>query len=145
MTSVTSVPPMPQPTSAPAFKQKTFKQGSIPKPDAIKEHPNYYELTYETEASTGKKWGVGLGSAFLPGLGQAINGQWGKGLGFFAGNIALQTMAVLPMIRGKMPSPIAGIAALGLGIWSIVDAVKNAKNEVKQIVPKGDERLNITA
>ena len=145
MTSVTSVPPMPQPTSTPAFKQNSFKQSGIPKPDAIKEHPNYYELTYETEASTGKKWGVGLASGFLPGLGQAINGQWGKGLGFFAGNIALQAMAILPMIRGKIPSPIAGIAAFGLGVWSIVDAVKNAKGEVKQIVPKDDERLNITA
>lgn len=140
MTSVTSVPPMLQPTSTPAFKQS-----GIPKPDAIKEHPNYYELTYETEASTGKKWGVGLGSAFLPGLGQAINGQWGKGLGFFASNIAIRAMAILPMMRGKMPSPIAGIATFGLGIWSIVDAVKNAKDEVKQIVPKDDERLNITA
>ena len=69
MTSVTSVLPMPQPTSTPAFKQNSFKQSGIPKPDAIKEHPNYYELTYETEASTGKKWGVGLASGFLPGLG----------------------------------------------------------------------------
>ena len=54
-------------------------------------------------------------------------------------------MTLLPMLRGKMPSPIAGITAFGLGVWSIVDAVKNAKDEVKQIVPKNDERLNITA
>ena len=35
--------------------------------------------------------------------------------------------------------------ALGLGIGSIVDAVKNAKSEVKQIVPKEQEKLDVKA
>lgn len=65
------------------------------------------------EASTGKKWGVGLASFFVPGLGQAVNGEWGKAAGFFLGTAV--TFSLL--------GPIALIPA----IWSIVDAVKNAK------------------
>ncbi len=68
----------------------------------------------EKKASTGKKVGVGIANAFLPGLGQIINGQVGKGLGFMAGTIAL----------GALFGPTA---ALAIGVVSIVDAVKNAK------------------
>lgn len=90
---------------------KTNKDFELPK-DPAKEAPK--------EASTAKKWGVGIASAFLPGLGQAINGQWGKGLGFFLGSGATAALTVA--------FPPAGlIAAAGVGIWSIVDAVKNAK------------------
>ena len=35
--------------------------------------------------------------------------------------------------------------ALGLSIGSIVDAVKNAKSEVKQIVPKEQEKVGVKA
>ena len=72
------------------------------------------------EASTGKKWGVGIASGFIPGLGQAINGKWGKAVGFFLGNIALNTLAFTV-------SPFIAIPALGISAWSIVDAVNNAK------------------
>lgn len=75
------------------------------------------------EASTGKKWGVGIASAFVPGLGQGINGQWGKAAGFFFGSMAAGIMASsIPFIGFPL--------GLGLGIWSIVDAVKNAKSDV---------------
>ena len=67
------------------------------------------------EASSGKKWGVGIASAFISGLGQMINGEWGKGVGFLAGAIA----------GGILCWPV-GVA---VSVWSIVDAVKNAKAE----------------
>ncbi len=73
------------------------------------------------EASTGKKWGVGIASGVISGLGQAINGEMGKAAGFFLSNVALGLLTY-------MVCPYAAIPALGLNIWSIVDAVKNAKS-----------------
>ena len=74
------------------------------------------------EAGSGKKWGVGIASAVIPGLGQAINGEWGKAAGFFLGTY-VGAGAV-----GFMIHPFLGAAvAIGANIWSIVDAVKNAK------------------
>ena len=56
----------------------------------------------------------------MPGLGQAVNGQWGKGLAFFFGTGVAGAAA---MFAG----PVGLAAYAGVGIWSIVDAVKNAK------------------
>ena len=89
--------------------------------------------------------GVGLASTFVPGLGQVINNDWGKGVTFFAGNIALQSLYLLALLRGGMPSPLAGLGGLGLGIWSIVDAVKNSRTEIKQIILKEQARLDVQA
>ena len=72
------------------------------------------------EASIGKKLGVGIASGFMAGLGQAINGEWGKATGFFLGSMALSALACTV-------SPFIAIPALGISAWSIVDAVNNAK------------------
>ena len=73
------------------------------------------------EASTAKKWGVGIASCVIPGLGQLINGDVAKGAGFFCGATALGALTYVGC-------PYLVIPSLGLGIWSIVDAVKNAKS-----------------
>ena len=92
-----------------------------------------------TEASSGKKWGVGIASFFISGLGQLINGDVGKGLAFLGGSIASYALANVAMMRGKLGlASVAGIAALGTGIASIVDAVKSAKSETIQIVNKDE-------
>ena len=75
----------------------------------------------EKKASIAKKIGVGLASFLLTGAGQAINGDWGKAVGMFAG--ATLGCGALIMIC----PPVGLVAGLALGIWSIVDAVKNAK------------------
>ena len=100
--------------------------------DVIK-HENFEERKYETEASTGKKWGVGIASAFITGLGQAINGQWGKAAGFFFGTIAAG--AVAGKLLGRLGAGLVGAAACA---WSIVDAVKNAKSTSTEIVSNKD-------
>ena len=93
---------------------------------------------YEVKATTGKKWGVGLASFFCSGLGQAINGQWGKGIGYFFGGATLGAVTRLAMQRGKRGLGIAtAVAALGVGIASIVDAVKNAKSKVQVVDKEG--------
>ena len=83
------------------------------------------EVKPKNQATTGKKWGVGIASGLIPGLGQAINGQWGKAAGFFFGNLALNLFVKNPM--AKM------LPALALTIGCIVDAVKNAKSKPKEV------------
>ena len=81
---------------------------------------------------------TGVASAFIPGLGECINGEWGRGLGKFFGNVALMTTANVFVQKSYIdPYPtyntdiavavVCYAAALGLDIWSIVDAVRIAK------------------
>lgn len=124
----------------------------------VQEYPEGYVYTIKNEASTGKKVGAGLASACVPGLGQAVNGQWGKAAGFFLGSMLIPSILALPIMMSdgknngellnpknykisstKMLLPI--LAAAGIAIWSIVDAVKNASTETTQVVPKSN--LNI--
>ena len=107
--------------------------------------PRYELKKFETEATSYKKWGVGIASWVLPGLGQAINGEWGKGFAFFGlSGILPSVIGVLSgfgvMMSGWKNERTATMsAALGLTgviltaiggrIWSCVDAVRNAKSE----------------
>ena len=72
------------------------------------------------KSKTGKKLGVTLATCLYSGLGQAVNGQWGKALGFCLGESAA-------MIAGFcVGGPIgAGLAALVVRGLAIRDAVKN--------------------
>ena len=90
---------------------------------------------------------VGLASAFIPGLGHAINGNWGKGISFFLGSIAGALLAIPTVMLGdnsRIGEIVGGIGALSLVIaprvWDIVIAVKSANSEAKQIVPKEESR-----
>lgn len=114
--------------------QPQFKGNKLPKEIDKGDH---IEKHIETEATTGKKWGVGIASAFMSGLGQFINGDIGKGFAFLAGGLATGVAAAAGVLKGSKGLYLGGLlSALGLGIWSIVDAVKNAKSETVQIVPK---------
>ena len=78
----------------------------------------------------------GLASFFIPGLGQGVCGEWGRGLCFLAGDIGLLTLMETGVIVGAQvddPSVPYGITLgamagiLALDIWSICDATKVAK------------------
>ena len=136
MTTVQSVGPnIQQPMQ---MKQSAIQPQYYPEILDVQEFPDHYVYTVKEEASTGKKWGVGLASLFCPGLGQGINGQWGKAAGMFGGYIAA---SLLPLTKNSSATIIGCLGALGIGIWSIVDAVKNASSKTKQILPK--ENINI--
>lgn len=111
---------------------------------SVKEFPDHYEYTFKEEASTGKKWGVGLGSFFIPGLGQAINGQWGKAAGFFVGAGACQIYNYRRVLNKKAPNLLVSLAQLGIVGFASYDAVKNAGSEFKQSFPK-EQVLNAQA
>ncbi len=83
-------------------------------------------------------------SALLPGLGQWYNRQWGKGVGFFLGLLALGGILLSSVdpddllhlsTTGMMPHNIGrlflvSLLILGLALWSIADAawVANRQN-----------------
>ena len=105
------------------FTTKTPKLERIPSVDTVSFSGNDKTLEgnkLKEEASSGKKWGVGIASFLIPGLGQAINGEWGKALGFLAGRIGIS------LALGFACPPLAIATSLGLTIWSTVDAVQNA-------------------
>ena len=68
---VASISPVNTSVQNPQFKGKTRIK-------SVEQYPDYKVVTMQTEASTGKKWGVGIASACVTGLGQGINGQWEK-------------------------------------------------------------------
>lgn len=76
----------------------------------------------------------------MSGLGQFINGDVGKGFGFLVAGVASCVAMVAGMMKGSKGLYLGGVlATLGTDIWSIVDAVKNAKSETVQIVNKGEK------
>jgi len=98
--------------------------------------------------------GSGIASFFIPGLGQMINGQVGKGALMLGGDILLGVGAIVAAVTmqtkgpdGKVSTSPAGIAVslscctgmLALDIWSICDAVKVAK--IKNLYARDCQQL----
>lgn len=80
----------------------------------------------------------GIASFIIPGLGQMIQAEGGRGAGFLVGTVALITVAVVTaptidsngnIVEERSPgvSVVAFLGAAGVSIWSIVDAVRVAK------------------
>lgn len=76
----------------------------------------------------------GAASFLVPGLGQIVAGETGRGLAFFGGYIGSTVVYVVGyglLINGEQQGAgtmlLGAGAMLGIGIWSIVDAVKVAK------------------
>lgn len=94
-----------------------------------------FSASYSDRYSPG--WS-GVASFFIPGLGECINNEWGRGLSKFFGNIALSITAnalvtasyydYYPTYMYDIYGAIACyVAILSIDIWSIVDAVRIAK------------------
>ena len=62
---------------------------------------------------------AGFASFILPGLGQMVSGEVGRGLGFLAGEVGFYII----LSSGR----IGPIGLIVVPIWSIIDAVKVAK------------------
>lgn len=79
---------------------------------------------------------AGIGSLIIPGLGECIDGEWGRGglilLGNIALNLLMQPIAMEIESGNRIPENTALLLGLicvrlGLNVWSIFDAVKIAK------------------
>lgn len=78
----------------------------------------------EPRSLTTKKWGVGIASFFLPGTGQLINGEKGKGIALLIGVTLVGLLARMTRGAGRL---ILNLAVLATAIYSCVNAVKNVK------------------
>ena len=80
---------------------------------------------------------IGFGDFFIPGLGNAITGEWGRAAGFFLSNLGLGILSqtqvnVSTTSSGKYYTYsklywVISAARIGLNVWSICDAVHVAK------------------
>lgn len=84
---------------------------------------------------------AGVLSGVMPGLGQFYCRQWGKGAAFLVGAIAVDAsfgvssgmLELLQSFGAPVPSDTLGKLLLGsllflaIAIWSIIDAVRNAR------------------
>ena len=89
---------------------------------------------------------AGVASFFVPGLGQALSGETGRGLLFFAGSVVTSGITISSFSSTKksilngqvveyevkksgsnVGAYLGLVASAGIWIWSIVDAVKVAK------------------
>lgn len=85
---------------------------------------------------------AGVASFFIPGLGQCIDEEWGRGLGIFLGYNAWSAVNLLGLSAfgfaadsmnygwitpGGTLLLLSAAAQLGFGIWNICDAVRIAK------------------
>lgn len=80
----------------------------------------------------------GIGSLFIPGLGQCINNEWGRGVGQLLCDMFMETCSIcgiysytnsdaLSMGTAIAITALAAVSAVGIRIWSVVDAVQIAK------------------
>ncbi len=81
---------------------------------------------------------AGIASFLIPGLGQAVDGQWGSGTLFFLANFGLGVGSAITyygMMNYREPYKTNNtkyfiaitVARLAIDVWSIADAVKVAK------------------
>lgn len=80
---------------------------------------------------------IGFADFFIPGLGNAINGEWGRAAIFFGGNLGLGLLADTQRTPYKTSYGteyeynslywVIQVARLGLNVWSIIDAVRVCK------------------
>ena len=111
---------------------------NLPVLKKVKETPDCYIAIYQEEASAGKKWGVGIASFFIPGLGQALFGfKMQKDL-----QSALEK-AAKDNPKTMLLSHLSLAAGLIAGVWSIIDAVRSAGYKYDVTIPKENSIQNI--
>ncbi len=100
---------------------------------------NYNPKLYHSQKGDPYSRGLaGITSFLLPGVGQAIDGEWGRGVGFFAGFVTLDIWSSMHVSRyedacGRTQYEVDDafylihVARLALTIWSVCDAVRVAK------------------
>ena len=101
-----------------------------------REYKNLYKTRNYVPSKTdpySRGW-AGVASLFIPGLGQGIDGEWGRGFAFIGANIGLYLVSLTDVTvyeDGKVEYGemywFTYLLRIGLNIWSICDAVHVAK------------------
>lgn len=67
-------------------------------------------------------------ASIIPGLGQAIAGEWGRAAGFFLSCLGLESLYIVALSEYETTlATLASLCHLAVNIWSIVNAVNVAK------------------
>ena len=70
----------------------------------------------------------GVGSFFIPGLGQMCCNEVGRGLFQMGANVALGVLSLVALVDGdEFSYLVCSSSRLALGVWSIIDAVRVAR------------------
>lgn len=129
-------------------QSSTLARGEVYEGMKYREYKNLYDTHFYSREMGGTYspgWS-GVASFFIPGLGQAICGEWGRGLAMFGGHLGLTFIYVAAVNAGNInyyvdgPSGVragnegaytlaltAMLADAALDVWSICDAVHIAK------------------
>lgn len=110
---------------------------TIPKYSVIKNSYNRKDYTRNYYDNYSPGW-CGVASFVIPGLGQAIENEWGRAVGFFLGNVSCNSLIYYSAQRmisynnheSEVYQFLFGTflaAGIALEIWSTVDAVRIAK------------------
>ena len=101
------------------------------------EYKSYYDPKFyiHKEGDPYSRFWAGAASFLIPGLGECIDGQWGRGACFFLGSFGLYLLQVSDTVYDEYGyaqsvgaiGTMAFLARLGVDIWSIIDAVRIAK------------------
>ncbi|MBR6269216.1 MAG: hypothetical protein IKR30_01435 [Bacteroidales bacterium] len=103
------------------------------------EYKDLYDTHFYTRTSSDpySPFWIGFAEFFIPGLGEAITGEWGRAAGFFFGNLGLNALSWTQRSTVESNgstyyeySPFywaIKVAQLGINIWGICDAVHVAK------------------
>ena len=118
------------------FNQSPYAAGQVvPKYKELKEMYDFRNYVQMTGDPYSPAWS-GVASFFIPGLGQMICGEVGRGLAFLGGQVlaggiigfsyvmSYQVDNYQPYVIGTL---VAGAAAAAIDIWAIVDAIQVAK------------------
>ena len=122
-----------RPKAVPQAKQTSLTSFSIPKYRDIRDLYSLRDYTQHYNDKYSPGW-CGFASFVIPGLGQAIENEWGRAVGFFLGNVACNSLIYYNAQKMNYTDDyyqaelvaflVTGIA---LNISSIVDAVRIAK------------------
>lgn len=139
------------------FEQKTMRQatGEITPGMKYQDYKDLYNpKVYHPQVGDpySRGW-AGAASFFIPGLGQGIDGEWLRGLAFFGGSVACNVLAFstahyetsqgYTRVEFTGISAFTALAALGINIWGIVDAVQVAKIKNMYFQDLGDRRAMV--
>lgn len=130
-----------------SYQNRSGEGGTVAFPSSsVKLYPNmtYRQLQHIYDYSTyiphfmdrySPGW-IGFASFLIPGLGECICEEWGRGLVKFGSNVVLATTASIFTMKSyrdvnwRLDIAVAVIcyaAVFGIDIWSIVDAVRIAR------------------
>ena len=105
----------------------TIRSFEMTAPISMKRN-NYNSYQMYEQRPTFRKIAVATASGIIPGLGQAVNGEWGKAGIFLGSGVALSLLGANCLKKGaKLPGYLFAIGASAVRAYSTVDSYIHSK------------------